>query len=290
MIPLGSKGISNGNDGGFLLKEALETNSCPSSKSFDIRPLKKGSVVSDGEGLNSLVQADGLYRYFYDHGGTDEHSDNHRVLFSNLSLSVNEGDLLLVSGPSGTGKSQLLRMMAGLSPMQGGTLRLQGRSWKDDFSGNNAVEWRRQIRYVTQTKVQIPGTPLQFIKKIQSFRSWKSADDRMNSMTDYDVMKHVSHHIRQWGMSLESLDKEWSVLSGGESQRVLMAIALASRPKLLLFDESTSALDQKSKLAVETSIKDFVEDHEGGVLWVSHDEQQAERMMDDSESVGVSAN
>jgi len=62
-----------------------------------------------------------------------------------------------------------------------------------------------------------------------------------------------------------------------------VAIALASRPKILLFDESTSALDHKSKLAVETSIKDFVEDHEGGVLWVTHDEQQVQRMMDESE-------
>ena len=95
-------------------------------------------------------------------------------------------------------------------------------------------------------------------------------------------MKHISHHIRRWGMDLECLDKEWSILSGGESQRILMAIALASRPKILLFDESTSALDYDSKLAVEESIKDFVEDHEGGVLWVSHDGQQAERMIDES--------
>ena len=277
MIPLGSKGISNGNDGGLLLKEELETNSCPSSKSFDIRPLKKGSVVPDGEGLNSLIQASGLNRFF-------SVGDEHRVLFNDLSFSVNEGDLLLVSGPSGTGKSQLLRMMAGLSPIQGGNLRLQGRTWKNDYIGNNAVEWRRQVRYVTQTKVQIPGTPLQFINKIRSFRSWKASDE---SRADFDVMKHVLHHIRQWGVRPECLDKEWSVLSGGESQRVLMAIALASRPKILLFDESTSALDYESKLAVETSIKDFVEDHEGGVMWVSHDEQQAERMMDDSESNGV---
>lgn len=200
--------------------------------------------------------------------------DNRRTLFSDLSFLVNEGDLLLVSGPSGTGKSQLLRMMAGLSPLQEGDLWLHGKSWKNEFSGNNVVEWRRQVRYVTQTKVQIPGTPLQFIRKIQSFRSWKTEEERI----EYDFMKHVSHHLRQWGMGLDCLNKDWAVLSGGESQRVLMAIALASRPKILLFDESTSALDHESKLAVETSIKDFVADHEGGVMWVSHDEQQAERM------------
>jgi len=292
LVPVGPNGISHGN-GGVLLPEVTNTTPRPSATGFHIRPLKKGSVVSDGAGMNSLVQASGLNRHFMVKDGSDDDTidaldtDRHRVLFQDLSFRVNEGDLLLVSGPSGTGKSQLLRMMAGLTPLQEGTLLLQGRSWNDDYNGNHAVEWRRQIRYVTQTKIQIPGTPRQFLKKIQSFKSWRADDDLSgDAVIDYDAMKHVSHHIRQWGMGLECLDKEWSILSGGESQRVLMAIALASRPKILLFDESTSALDHESKLAVETSIKDFVEDHEGGILWVSHDEQQAERMMDDSESNG----
>ncbi len=267
MTSVSSNTISNV----LLAEEGLDKAIHSPATSFEIRSLKRGSVVSNENGINSLIQASGLNRYF----STDHESeDRNRVLFSDLSFLVNEGDLLLVSGPSGTGKSQLLRMMAGLSPLQDGDLWLQGRSWKDGYSGNSSVEWRRQVRYVTQSKVQVPGTPLQFIKKIQSFRSWTTDNDR----PEYDFMKHVSHHLRQWGMRLDSLKKEWAVLSGGESQRVLMAIALASRPKILLFDESTSALDHESKLAVETSIKDFVEDHEGGVMWVSHDEHQAERM------------
>jgi len=269
MASIGSNTISNG-----LLAEQGPDKAKTLSRGtrFEIRPLKRGSVVSDGDGINSLIQVSGLNRSFIFDDGS---KDFNWVLFSDLSFLVNEGDLLLVNGPSGTGKSQLLRMMAGLSPLQEGDLWLQGRSWKDGYNGNNSVEWRRQVRYVTQSKVQIPGTPLQFIKKIQSFQSWKAAD---NARSKYDFWEHVSHHLRQWGMGLDSLKKEWAVLSGGESQRVLMAIALASRPKILLFDESTSALDHESKLAVETSIKDFVEDHEGGVMWVSHDVQQAERM------------
>eukprot|EP00534_Pseudo-nitzschia_fraudulenta_P000295 CAMPEP_0201116996 /NCGR_PEP_ID=MMETSP0850-20130426/1119_1 /ASSEMBLY_ACC=CAM_ASM_000622 /TAXON_ID=183588 /ORGANISM="Pseudo-nitzschia fraudulenta, Strain WWA7" /LENGTH=1188 /DNA_ID=CAMNT_0047381229 /DNA_START=203 /DNA_END=3769 /DNA_ORIENTATION=- len=273
-VPVGTtKGLSRGNVGAVLPEEVGRTFQ-PSPTSFRILPLKKGSVVSNEVGTNSLIQVSELNRYFM----SGEDGAHRRVLFDDLSLSVNEGDLLLVSGPSGTGKSQLLRMIAGLSPLQDGTVRLDGRSWNHDYNGDHAVEWRKQVRYVSQTKVQIPGTPRQFLKRIQSFRSWK-AEDRSGSATDL-VMKHVSHHIRQWGMGVECLDREWTVLSGGESQRVLVAIALASRPKILLFDESTSALDYESKLAVEASVKDFVEDHEGGVLWVSHDELQAERMMD----------
>jgi putative ABC transport system permease protein len=283
MAPIGTNGMAGRNGVGLIAEEEINATLRPPVTGFEIRPLIKGSVVSDGEGRNSLFQASGLERYFEDEDAAPKTSSR-RVLFEDLSFRVNEGDLLLVSGPSGTGKSQLLRMMAGLSPLQDGTLLLEGETWNDDYDGIHAVEWRRHVRYVTQNKVQIPGTPLQFIKKIQSFQSWSDG-----GLTGYDVMKHVSHHIRQWGMGLECLEKEWSVLSGGESQRVLMAIALASRPKILLFDESTSALDHESKLAVETSIKDFVEDHEGGVMWVSHDAHQAERMMDDSESNGVYA-
>lgn len=264
VAPIGSNIIS----GGLLAEEGLEKVILSPTTGFEIRSLKRGSVVLDGEGYNSLMQVSGLNRYF---GLGDGSEVSPRVLFNDLSFLVNEGDLLLVSGPSGTGKSQLLRMMAGLSPLQEGNLWLQGESWKDGYSGNNSVEWRRQVRYVTQSKVQIPGTPLQFMTKIQHFRSWKADNE-------FAFMKHVVHHLRQWGMGIESLKKEWAVLSGGESQRVLMAIALASRPRILLFDESTSALDHESKLAVETSVRDYVEDHQGGVLWVSHDEQQAERM------------
>lgn len=286
LVPVGLNGMPDGSGGGLVTEEELNANLRSSVTGFEIRPLKKGLVVSDGEGRNALIQASGLNRYFEGKSDVKSDTDRRRVLFQDLSFSVSEGDLLLVSGPSGTGKTQLLRMVAGLNPLQDGEMWLQGRSW-EDYNGNHAVKWRKQIRYVTQTKVQVPGTPLQFIKKILSFRSWKAVDDRNDAVIEHDFMKHVSHHIRQWGMGLESLNKEWSVLSGGESQRVLMAIALASRPKILLFDESTSALDYKSKLAVETSIKDFVADHEGGVLWVSHDEQQVERMMDHLESDGA---
>jgi len=284
-IPVGLNRMPDGNGGGLVTEEEIGFNLRSPVIGFDIRPLKTGLVASDGERRNNLIQASGLNRYFEVRSEIESDVDHRRVLFEDLSFSVNEGDLMLVSGPSGTGKSQLLRMLAGLSPLQDGEMQLQGRNW-EDYNGKHVVNWRKQIRYVTQTKVQVPGTPFQFIKKILSFQSWKDVDDRNDVIIEHDFMKHVSHHIRQWGMDHESLNKEWSILSGGESQRVLMAIALASRPKILLFDESTSALDNKSKLAVETSIRDFVADHEGGVLWVSHDEQQVARLMDHLESDG----
>jgi len=295
---MGPKRMATGNENGDVTHSFLPDErgtihrQSSTSTDFQIRPLKKGEYVgSDGNVLIPLMHASGLSRYFDIRNedidadsrnalGTSTGNNHRRVLFQDLSLSVNKGDMFLVSGPSGTGKSQLLRLLAGLSPVQGGSIYLRGKNWNDEYVGSQAVAWRKQIRYVTQTKVEIPGTPRQFIQKIQSFHSWKGDDVVSNNM-----MTQITHYVQQWGMVSACLDQEWSVLSGGEAQRVLIGIALASQPKVLLFDESTSALDQDSKLAVEASVKAFVEKFQGSVLWVSHDEQQAERMLY-SESTG----
>jgi len=256
----------------------------PSSTKFQIRPLRKGYA----DGGDALLQAFDLSKYFV--GGNEgadwiqtSETDSRRVLFHDLSLSVSEGDFYFVEGPNGSGKSQFLRILSGLSPFQKGSLQLEGKDWKDEYDGEHAVEWRKEIRYVTQSKVQIPGTPRQFIKKIQSFQSWK-VNGASHNHSPNSMLKRVSQYLFRWGLNAECLDQDWSFFSGGESQRVLIAIAMASRPKILLLDEPTSALDPQSKSAVEASVMDFVESYKGGVVWVSHDEQQSDRMIHHSAS------
>eukprot|EP00751_Fragilariopsis_kerguelensis_P025020 CAMPEP_0170882602 /NCGR_PEP_ID=MMETSP0734-20130129/33797_1 /TAXON_ID=186038 /ORGANISM="Fragilariopsis kerguelensis, Strain L26-C5" /LENGTH=381 /DNA_ID=CAMNT_0011266685 /DNA_START=643 /DNA_END=1789 /DNA_ORIENTATION=- len=262
-VSMGPKRMATGNENGDVTHSFLPDErgtihrQSSTSTDFQIRPLKKGEYVgSDGiDSRNAL--------------GISTGNNHRRVLFQDLSLSVNKGDMFWVSGPSGTGKSQLLRMLAGLSPVQGGSIYLRGKNWNDEYVGSQAVAWRKQIRYVTQTKVDIPGTPRQFIQKIQSFHSWKGDDVVSNNM-----MTQITHLFNSGAWLLLVLIK-----SGPFSPEEKRSDALASQPKVLLFDESTSALDQDSKLAVEASVKAFVEKFEGSVLWVSHDEQQAERML-----------
>lgn len=247
----------------------------PSPSSLEIEVLQESF---SHEHARPLLEISGLSRYFMvnvHHGSTSNHiAENHlRVLFKDLSFNVNEGDVLLVSGPSGTGKTLLLRTLAGLSPAQEGRVKLEGRDWHNE--NLSAPEWRKMVRYVTQYKVQIPGTPSQFIRKVSSFECWKNEDQ-----TDFaqGMVERTSDYIRQWGLTTDFLDKEWSTLSGGEAQRVMVALALASGAKILLFDEATSALDTPTKVAVEHSVMEYVDKLEGGVLWISHDEQQQKRM------------
>jgi ABC-type iron transport system FetAB ATPase subunit len=253
----------------------IEDHLVPPNGNLKIRSIN--NVVCSSSAKQEQLNVVGISRSFLIPSSEDDDTNirpQRRVLFQNVSFSVAPGDLVLVSGPSGVGKSTLLRMVAGLSPMEDGSLE-----WKMiDYYHTSSAHWRRQIRYVTQSKVHIPGTPHDFIGRVTSFQSWKLDD---LAPLAKDMLQATGDYLLQWGMDPEdALEKEWSVLSGGEAQRVLIALALASKPKLLLFDEATSALDKTTKLAVEQSVvRDFVKSSGGGVVWISHDEQQAERMM-----------
>jgi len=193
-------------------------------------------------------------------------SSTEQILFQNLSFSVNPGSMFLIGGPSGVGKSQLLRNIGGLSPIQEGSIHLGKTELGDEIN-----EWRKNVRYVTQHKVDIPGTPYEFIQRVTSFKTWKQSNHQ-------DLFQITQDLVLKFGLPIDCLHKDWTLLSGGEAQRVIVAVALASRPKVLLLDESTSALDIKSKISVERSVQEFVSKFHSHVLWVSHDEDQIERL------------
>lgn len=196
-----------------------------------------------------------------------------RVLFSNLSLTLANGEIAAVRGPSGCGKSQLLRVIAGLSPSEEGELLL-GSMGMDRRSDADWTQWRREVRYVTQFKVDIPGTPADFAREVASFRSHMSLQ---HPPTAEEMIISAGDFLEQWELSRTSLDKEWTFLSGGESQRVILALAMASCPSVILLDEITSALDMQTKLQVERSVKDFAWKSDVGILLVTHDHDQLHR-------------
>ena len=93
-----------------------------------------------------------------------------------------------------------------------------------------------------------------------------------------EVVSTTRDLVQWFGLETYKLDSPWSVLSGGEAQRVIVAIALASRPQVLLLDESTAALDLDAKLRVEQKVREIASNSGMIVLWITHDEDQADRI------------
>ena len=229
-----------------------------------------------------------------------------RILFENLSLEIKAGEIAFVAGQSGVGKSTFLRLVAGLEPLMAGTSsrhhppgsiqlhvmnndnidsHCNGASTTDTTTTTydsqlSKTLWRRQVRYVTQTKVDMPGTPHEFIQRITSFHVTKKTElpASVNPASASALATEVRDLVRAWGMESSCLETGWSTLSGGEAQRVLVAIAMASRPRVLLLDESTSALDVDSKLLVEQSVLHYCRTYGMSVLWITHDRDQMERL------------
>ncbi|KAL3943826.1 MAG: hypothetical protein SGBAC_002119 [Bacillariaceae sp.] len=236
--------------------------------SCDDEATVEGAVCAKADDMSNALEVVGLTRSISLPGVEDS-----KILFQDVSFRLNLGDIYLVGGPSGSGKSQLLRSIGLLSPLASGTIHLDGK----EQTGMNPSYWRKQVRYVTQYKVEIPGTPREFVYKITHFETWKRAKDPISG----DVMIATAlSFLQQWGLTTNALDQEWSTLSGGEAQRMILAIALASKPRVLLLDESTSALDLKSKIAVEQSVDSYARSHGIQTIWVSHDPGMAERYYD----------
>ncbi|MBA1146433.1 ATP-binding cassette domain-containing protein [Ectothiorhodospiraceae bacterium WFHF3C12] len=168
-----------------------------------------------------------------------------------VSLAIGRGECVGVSGPSGSGKTRLLRAVADLDP-HGGECRLEGAA----CSGMRAHDWRRQVSLLT-------------------------ADSRWWADT---VGEHfprcVENVLERLGFDDSVLAAEVGRLSTGQRQRLALARLLSRRPRVLLLDEPTANLDEGNRDAVESLVADFRDQDGIGVLWVSHDAAQLQRVAD----------
>lgn len=172
-----------------------------------------------------------------------------RTTFGPITLDVDSGDCLCISGPSGTGKSQLLRAIAELDPVEG-ELLLDG----IPSHAMSPVEWRSQVGLLPPDS------------------SWW-----------YDTPGAHFHNgmavpLEQVGLGSAILEQAVARLSSGEKQRLALLRLLANEPRVLLLDEPTANLDPENTRRVESVIDGYRRKHAAAVLWVSHDRRQIERV------------
>jgi ABC-type polar amino acid transport system ATPase subunit len=160
-----------------------------------------------------------------------------RVL-DGASLDVPRGDVAVIVGPSGGGKSTLLRCINGLEPFQGGEVRVRDITLRPDdvqrTSGQALVGLRRQVGMVFQQFNLFPH--------LSALDNVAIGLRRAKSMGKRAARERAATELRRVGL-LAHVAKFPSELSGGQQQRVAIARALAMDPKVMLFDEPTSALD-----------------------------------------------
>ena len=158
-------------------------------------------------------------------------------ILTDVSVAVERGGALTLVGPSGSGKSSLLRCLNRLEEPTGGTVVFDGRA----FTEWDPRELRRRAALVLQTPVLFEGT----VRDNLSLRAMKVALDCSEG--------RLCETLAEVGLEAGVLDREAATLSGGEKQRVTIARALLREPQALLLDEPTSALDPpNATLVVET--------------------------------------
>lgn len=149
-----------------------------------------------------------------------------------FSTKIRRSEVLVVIGPSGSGKSTFLRCLNGLEEIDSGSIVIDGIPLDDSKSNRSAI--RKEVGMVFQSFNLFPHmTVFENVTLAQRLVRKKSKQDSMETTMDL---------LRKVGIS-EKTDSYPSQLSGGQQQRVAIARALALMPRVMLFDEVTSALD-----------------------------------------------
>ena len=184
-----------------------------------------------------------------------------KVLVKDVTFQVQPGEVLAIVGPSGSGKSSLLRLLNRLDEPTSGAVYVEG----IDYRQIAPRELRRKLGMVNQRPFLFPGTVQQNLQFGPQQRGESLSQDSIEQLLGLVALKgYASRNVAN--------------LSGGEAQRVSVARTLANSPLVLLLDEPTSALDETSKREVESSIQRIVRDQGLTCVVVTHDSAQAMRL------------
>lgn len=187
-----------------------------------------------------------------------------KVVMRDLSLDLKEGEFVSLLGPSGSGKSSILRAVAGFLPLISGKIVLNGR----DITPSPPE--RRNIGIVFQNYALFPNMTA-FENIAFSLRVAKRPKVEIDSRVTAIAMAS--------GIG-EQLYKKPASMSGGQQQRVAIARALVTGSKVLLFDEPLSNLDARVRVAMRAEIKRLQDEFGFAAIFVTHDQEDALTMSD----------
>jgi putative ABC transport system ATP-binding protein len=183
-----------------------------------------------------------------------------REVLDSFDASILEGATAIV-GPSGVGKSTLLRLLNRLADPSRGEISYRGRP----ITAYEPLALRREVSLVPQLPALLEGTVASNLQY---------AADLAGKPLD------VEETLARAGLDPSFAERDVAKLSVGEQQRAMLARALAQRPAVLLLDEPTSALDHAARDAVEATLARLRSESNLSLVLVSHDPEQARRLGD----------
>lgn len=190
-------------------------------------------------------------------------SVNGKILVEDATFEVHSGEVLAVVGPSGSGKSSLLRLLNRLDEPTSGTVFLDG----VDYRQIEPRKLRREVGFVTQRPFLFPGSVAQNLKYGPAQHGETFSEEAVSELlVNVGLRDYASRNVAN--------------LSGGEAQRVSVARTLANSPRILLLDEPTSALDDASKIGIEALLRQIMSNMQLTCVLVTHDKAQAARLAD----------
>jgi molybdate transport system ATP-binding protein len=190
------------------------------------------------------------------------------ALAADVALDVEQGPVIALSGPSGSGKSLTLALLAGLLRPDSGSVRLLGRTVADAATGLHVRTQERGVGMVFQEALLLPHRTVQDNVAL-AVRVGGRAARRARAAAELE---------RVGAAPLATAFPR--TLSGGERQRVALARALAGDPQLLLLDEPLSALDAATRVQLRALLREVVTERSLPTVLVSHDADEVRTLAD----------
>jgi zinc/manganese transport system ATP-binding protein len=187
-----------------------------------------------------------------------------RTIWKEVELSVQPGEFLAILGPNGAGKSTLLKAILGLIPLSQGTISVLGHPAR---RGNAAIGYVPQRRHFDDD-VRVRGRSM--VRLGLDGRNWGLPLPFLQRRKARDATRRVQEAIDLVGATSYA-DRPIGELSGGEQQRLLIAQALVTRPRILALDEPLDSLDLRNQQGVAGVIRQISQETGAAVLLVAHD-------------------
>jgi putative ABC transport system ATP-binding protein len=214
----------------------------------DIRPISSPSLATP-----PVVRVDQVNHFF------GEGQSRNQVLFRNC-LAIDAGQLVIMTGPSGSGKTTLLTLVGALRTLQEGTIEILGHGLAG-VPEAALVEMRRDIGFIFQMH--------NLFEALSAYENVQMAM-QLGGCPRGEMRERGTAILTRLGLG-HRIDYKPKALSGGQRQRVAIARAIVNRPRLILADEPTAALDKEASATVVRFLKELVIEDECTIIMVTHD-------------------